>query len=171
MAKISSVKTKQKVNGFCVSALERFGYKITKENQDKCIWNHLLLLMASLAMFILSVVSLVNGVGLLLFAFHLISLFYKLVVIKFQAISLQKKERQKKTGANKKIHSPYHRQSDILGTMLFILALIMILTFFNVITYDAFFVIAVFFSIVMTLVKELLDGLVLLYNAIAVIKK
>ena len=171
MAKISSVKIKQKVNGFCVSALEFVGYKIAKESQDKCIWNHLFLLMASSAMFILSVVSLANGVGLLLFAFHLISLFYKLVVVKFQATALQKKERQKKTGANKKIHSPYHRQSDILATMLFILALIMILTFFNVITYDAFFIIAVFFSIVMTLVKELLDGLVLLYNATAVVKK
>ena len=171
MAKISSVKIKRKINGFCVSTLEFFGYKITKESPDKCIWNHLILLMASLAMFILSVVSLANGVGLLLFAFHLISLFYKLVVVKFQANSLQEKERQKKTGANKKIHSPYHRQSDILGTMLFIVALIMILTFFNVITYDAFFVIAVVLSIVMTLVKELLDGLVLLYNATAVVKK
>ena len=133
MSKITRERISQTINGMCVWLLEYLGYEVSEKSCNQKLRFHCGLVITSLAMFALSFLSLFNGVGWLVFAFHSISIFYKLVVLQMQkrvAKEEAKKEQQGMAAESFawRVSSPYHTQFNMLVFLLVILFIAMVVT-------------------------------------------
>lgn len=155
-----------KLNNICIGLLKSLGYKIDFQYQNKNIIHHLSLLGCTIAMFLLSILT-IDKIGLFLFGFHFLSLSYKWLLNLFQMINLKRKLNHTKTKVANNLSSPYSKQFTIFTTILIVLIVIMGMSIFQVpaITYEVLYSIATYFSIIATLLQEILDGLVIIYHA------
>lgn len=158
-----SVVINHKVNKACISFLHWMGYK-TDNIANKRVFNHGVLLLFALTTLILSVLSLFSEVGLMLVAFHLVSLLLKLVILVFQMRAYKHKKNKGRNKALSRISSPYGKQFFTFVLLFVFLTLVLILVGFRLVEHKAFYNIAVFLSIAITFVKDLYDGIVALYS-------
>lgn len=67
MAKIQKKSASQTINDLCIRILEFVGYEIPEASCNQKLLYHCGLVLTSMAMFIVSFVSLFNGIGWLVF--------------------------------------------------------------------------------------------------------
>lgn len=159
-------KLRDFINSTCIKILEWRGFDISKPFLSINIFRHLILACCCIIMFVLSIIS-IKTVGLFLFFFHFISLFYKWTITLFKKRNCKIEADFNKTVAEIKVSSPYTKQFSRLSMVLLVLALIFVLAICKIpnITFDVLYTIAVYLSIITTLVWDVLDGLVSLYHA------
>jgi hypothetical protein len=170
MAKIQKKSASQTINGLCIRILEFIGYEVPEASFDQKLRFHCGLVITSLAMFMISFVSLLNGIGWLVFVFHSVNIFYKLIVLQMQkriAVSEAEKEKQGMAveSLGGRVSSPYHTQFNMLVVLLVVFLIAIVVTFMYRGDSTWFFGIVSLSSLVVSLAKEVLDGLVSLYNA------
>lgn len=170
MAKTDKKKFSQIINEFCVWLLELIGYEVPETSCNQKVRFHCGLVITSLAMFGVSFVSLVNGVGWLVFVFHSVNIFYKLIILQMQKRVAAKEAEKEKQGmvvqsSSGRVSSPYHTQFNMLIFLLVILFLAMLVTIIYKGESAWFYAIVALSSLVVSMVKEVIDGLVLLYDA------
>lgn len=155
------------ITQFCTYLLEKMGYSVDKVPESIILLlKHLFLFIICITMTIISFIS-IQKIGAYLILFHTMNITYKCLVLFWQKNNFEKREKQQSTSAKNKISSPYHLQftlisvSVILSLVIFFLGVIE----FQGVTLKICYTIGVSFSIIITFLKEMLDGIVILYNA------
>ena len=165
MAKVKTEKLNQFINDLCVKILNCVGYEIPETSHNQKLRFHCGLILTSLAMLALSFVSLLNGVGWLVFVFHSVNIFYKLIILRMQMRTAVLEAEKEKQGLTLKVSSPYHTQFNMLIFLLIILSVVMLVTIIYKGDHAWFIMTVALSSLLVSSVKEVLDGLVSLYNA------
>jgi len=170
MAKLLKKSASQTINDLCIGILEFIGYEVPKESCNQKLRFHCGLVITSLAMFVVSFVSLFNSIGWLVFLFHSVNIFYKLVVLQMQRrVAVAEAEKEKQGMAVEslgwRVSSPYHTQFYMLVFLLVVLFIAMVVTIMYKGNSAWFFGTVSLSSLVVSSAKEVLDGLVSLYNA------
>ena len=170
MAKINKEQIRRTVNSCSIDLLEWIGYEVSEDFCDQNIRNHCGLVLTSLGMFALSMASLLNGVGWLVFVLHSINIFYKLLILRIQKrIAVMEAEQEKQgmapQSARWRVVSPFHRQYNLLVFMLVMLFVAMVVTILYKGDSAWFFLMVAITNLLASGAKEVIDGLVALYCA------
>lgn len=157
-------------NRFCIYILlKKLDYDIPKNFQPRGWFSHFLILFVSVGMFILSA-AFIESIPLYVFIFHILCLVQKAILALINKINYEQLKGNNTIGTRKrKITSPYHKLFVFYVVFFACIIFVSALALFKApnINSDVVYTIVVYFSIFITFLQEILDGIVALYSATA----
>lgn len=157
----------------CIGILEKSEYTIESDFQIRNFYSHLPFIFLSIGMFCISFFS-VGTIKNYVFIFHILSIGKKWITLVFNKRNCEI-NRTKKSSSTKrlKITSPYHTQFKIYTYEILMLLFVSTLSVLKIQNIDrnVVYSIVVYLSILISFLQEVLDEMVIMYNAKANVRR
>lgn len=153
-------------NLLCSNLLKHMRYTVPQDSYILKPGKHAIIFVFCIVMMVVSLMA-IKTFAIYTFAFHALSLAYQVSILYYKRKAYNKEFKQAATGTRSTPQSPYHLQFIILITVVTCLLLIFLVTLTVVqnIDYTAPFLYVIVASILLTFVQQIIDAIVVLYNA------
>lgn len=158
-------------NKCCVWLLENSKYTVDRWMYKQSLLGHILVLLFPVILCVMSFVTLKN-VGLYVFAYHFLSLIFKLIVAYFDDKSFNKKCFQNDYRVKHNKSTPLYRKFFGLAIVVLLIALMGIFVFLPVLDFSSsnLYSLVVGISIIVNTLDSVYNGIISLYGATVEVK-